>query len=62
MAENNSKLGEGYNDGSEGEDTSKIKEIAKCIYNHSEDKSKRGLVTVIVGAGASRSSPTTEEK
>ena len=61
MAENNSKLGEGYNDGSEGEDTSKIKEIAKCIYNHSEDKSKRGLVTVIVGAGASRSSPTTEE-
>ena len=61
MAENNSKLGEGYNNGSEGEDTSKIKEIAKSIYNHSEDKSKRGLVTVIVGAGASRSSPTTEE-
>jgi len=61
MAENNSRLWEGYNDGSEGKDTSKIKEIAKSIYNHSEDKSKRGLVTVIVGAGASRSSPTTEE-
>ena len=52
MAENNSRLWEGYNDGSEGKDTSKIKEIAKSIYNHSEDKSKRGLVTVIVGAGA----------
>ena len=61
MAENNSRLWEGYNDGSEGKDSSKIKEIAKSIYNHSEDKSKRGLVTVIVGAGASRSSPTTEE-
>ncbi|MHC1635306.1 MAG: hypothetical protein ACXQTS_01605 [Candidatus Methanospirareceae archaeon] len=56
-----SKLGEGYNDGSEGEDTSKIKGIAKCIYNHSKDKSKRGFVTLIVGAGASRSSPKTGE-
>lgn len=44
------------------EDTLKIiKKIAESIYKHSEEKSKRGLVTVIVGAGASRSSPKTGE-